>query len=112
MVVDILLSNQRVEQMKIIKDKQDAYTFISDSGLKYSLYEGLTISDTKRYTSDIVFIVLDLYDTHPMFVDFWYGATLIDFSEPNKDDILKDISVRVNKWEEENKDKITGLTEI
>lgn len=98
--------------MKIIKDTQGSYIFVSDSGLKYSLYEGLTISDAQRCTSDIVFIVLDLYDTHPMFVDFWYGATLIDFSEPNKDTTLKDISVRVNKWEQENKDKIKDLTEI
>lgn len=98
--------------MKIFKDNEGDYTFMSDSGLKYSLYEGLTINDGTRHTSDIVFIVLDLYDTHPMFVDFWYGATLIDFSEPNRDDLLKDISARVNKWELENKDKITSLTEL
>lgn len=51
-------------------------TFISDNGIRYSLYEGISIDGSG--TSDIIFIMFDDYpEETTMSVSFLYGATFI-----------------------------------
>lgn len=87
----------------MIKLNEEGYYFISDSGIRYSLLEGVTIGGKKRYTSDAIIIMLDDQDyfeeVDDHLVDYWMGATFL----PNcLEEYNEDISCLVTKYEKRN----------
>ena len=66
---------------KIISDEKGEYSFLSDSGVKYSLYEGKTIGFNT--TSDIVFVMNDnCIEISTELVGWVYGAFMINLPNP------------------------------
>lgn len=91
----------------IKRDKEGLY-FVSGSGIRYDLLEGLTICGDKEYTSDTIFIMLG--DTRYFgkvdngFVNYIMGATFLKegFEKAIKQDIEqfdKDIAFFVDTYE-------------
>ena len=73
------------------------WVFVSDNGIKYSIYEGIGHGTQKETCSDIAFIMLDEYyddDISTYYIGFLYGAGLID-----RDDYKNDIERLVNEFE-------------
>ena len=64
----------------MIHAKDYGYVFISDLGIEYELLEGMSIGAEKRYTSDIIFIMLmdANYDVDTNCVGYLFGATILD----------------------------------
>ena len=89
-----------------LKMTKEGYIFVSESGIEYDLYEGLSIGAPKRYTSDILFIVFDLYDAEKECVWFMYGATFLDDGDEYALDL---INRAVNEWEQEHQDLVLGI---
>jgi len=90
-------------------DFKHEYEFISDNGIIYSLYEGLTIQKPvdadNSFTSDIIFIVLDNYlEIDTKFINMIYGAGCIE-----DETIQNNIKDCVDSFEKENPDLITKL---
>lgn len=87
----------------MIKLGNEGYYFISDSDIKYDLYEGVTMGGDKRYTSDTIFIMLtderyiDKVESH--FVNYWMGAF---FLEEDINDYDIDIGALVTEYEKKN----------
>ncbi len=87
----------------MIKLNNEGYYFISDSGIRYELLEGVSIGGKRQYTSDIIFIMLadenylDKVDSY--FVGFWFGATFLGES---LDEYNECINKSVTKYEKEN----------
>jgi len=91
------------DEIKHLKtDKEGDLVFISNSGIEYTMYEGIAIGDQKR-TSDIVYFMLDGYDCPTELVYWSYGADSLD-----GDDIER-ISNIIDKWEENNREIIDGI---
>lgn len=88
----------------MIKLGKEGYYFISESGIKYDLYEGLTMGAEQRYTSDAIMIMLAderYYDkVNNYFVNYIMGAS---FLEEDIDEFDEDISNIVTIYEQENK---------
>ena len=43
----------------MLKLKEDGYVYVSDRGIEYELLEGMSIGAERKYTSDIIFIMLN-----------------------------------------------------
>jgi hypothetical protein len=77
----------------------DGYEYESDNGIKYSLYEGVSIEGKRKVSSDICYIVLDNYediDIENINVNWFFGATFIEEAE---EDIKEIIDGFVNDYE-------------
>ena len=97
----------------IYKDDTYGYEYISNNGIKYSLYELTALGG--EATSDICFIVNDCYceiddevykngKVYPfsyMAVGWFYGATFIGDPE-YEDEYIKEIERLINDYEKEN----------
>ena len=87
----------------MIKRNDDGYYFVSDSGIRYDLFEGVTMYGNRQYTSDAIFIMLGddrYFDQIPYhFVDYLMGAT---FFIDDMDEYDKDIASMVEKFEIKN----------
>ena len=95
------------------------YEVKSDNGIHYALYEGMTIGTEKRYSSDMIFIMLDDYDKYDKqlenhdlervhFVGWAYGCFMLidsDFRDEMKN-ILFSI---VDDWEKKNPEIINTI---
>lgn len=103
MITDIL-ELQSDKTMGKLTPTDEGYIFTSKNGIEYDLYEGFTIGGSKRRTSDILFIVFDMYDSESSVVSFFYGAGFI-----NHEDTIKDINRAVNSWEDQHPDIVKGI---
>ena len=89
----------------MIKLGDEGYYFTSKSGIKYDLYEGLTMGGPRRYTSDAIFIMLsderylEKCDANGWLVDYWMGAT---FLSENLEEYNNDIEYLVSEYEKKN----------
>ena len=87
----------------MIKLNNDGYYFISDSGIKYELLEGISIGGKRQYTSDAIFIMLNdknyFEKVNNYFVGFWFGAS---FLHECLDEYNEYISKLVTEYEKEN----------
>lgn len=92
-IVDIL-DRQYSKPRGRLKMTDEGYIFVSKTGIEYSIYEGLTIGESPRHTSDIMFITFDRYCMNQEVVDFLYGATFL-----TDKDTIKGISQTVDEWE-------------
>lgn len=78
----------------MIKLDQEGYYFISTSGITYELLEGVTMGAKEQYTSDIIFIILQnpyLYKVDTPYVNFFYGASFINESLDEYNEIIKEM---------------------
>lgn len=103
---------------ELIKEVQ-GYRIKSDNGIYYELYEGMTIGAEKRYTSDMIYIMLDDYDKYDKqleekdlervhFVGWTFGCSMLD--DPNFKEEMKDIlSSIIGDWEKKNPEIINTL---
>ena len=64
---------------KLVYDKRNGYSYVSDNGIKYNLLEGMSYQGNS--TSDILFIMLDygnnlsdLVDANDFLVGWFYGV--------------------------------------
>ena len=90
---------------KIITDEKGEYSFLSDSGVEYSLYEGESIGGNT--TSDIVFVMNDkCIGINTELVGWIYGAFLIIGSEEVREDIQNNIDRMVQNYENNNPDLV------
>ena len=87
----------------MIKRNQEGYYFVSDSGIRYDLFEGVTMWGDKQYTSDAIFIMLGDFDyfekVDQFFVDYIMGA---NFFLEDLEQFDKDIAYMVDKYEIEH----------
>ena len=62
----------------MLKLKEDGYVYVSDRGIEYELLEGMSIGANKRYTSDIIFIILNNaeYNVEDHIVGYLFGAEI------------------------------------
>ena len=92
---------------KIIHDELRGYEFISDRGIKYSLYEGKSID--RQATSDIVFIMCDteaelddvIGNADYIYVGWFFGASCMK-NDGFRIDAQNIINNMVNKYEGEH----------
>ncbi len=86
---------------KIRYNASDGYYFTSDNGIRYSIYEGMTVNDEETTkTSDIGFIVLDGYEGENIrgyYVGFCYGVSLLTDQDKNPSSSFYDYESSVNK---------------
>lgn len=84
----------------MIKLNKEGYEFISNRGIRYDLYEGITMGGIKQYTSDTIFIMLGderYYDeVENRLVDYIMGAY---FFEDDISEFDNDISYMVEEYE-------------
>ena len=85
----------------MIKRNSEGYYFVSDSGTRYDLYEGVNIGGDKHYTSDAIIIMLSDVrdDVDSMLVNFIMGASLF---EKELSIFEEDIAYMVDKYEKRN----------
>ena len=88
----------------MIKLGNEGYYFVSDSGIKYDLYEGLTFGNERRYTSDMVFVVLSdrryLDNVSNLVVGGFFGASFFDAAKGSEDNSY--IDYMVQEYEKKN----------
>ena len=62
----------------MLKLKEDGYVFVSDRGIEYELLEGMSIGSEQKYTSDIIFIMLNNaeYNVDNNVVGYLFGADI------------------------------------
>lgn len=78
----------------MIKLDQEGYYFISSSGISYELLEGVTMGAKEQYTSDVIFVKLlneQIYQVDSPLVGFFYGASFINESIEEYDQIIKEM---------------------
>lgn len=66
----------------MIKINSEGYYFVSDSGIRYDLFEGVSMWGDRQYTSDIIFIVIsglnnEIDTPADHFVGYMYGASFL-----------------------------------
>lgn len=85
----------------MLKRTNEGYYFISKRGIRYELYEGVTIGGDKTCTSDAIIIMLSEVrdDVDNMLVNFIMGA---NFFEDELDVFEKDIAYMVDEYEKRN----------
>lgn len=85
---------------KINYTEYDGYYFTSDEGIRYNLYEGLTMNGENRKRSDTIFIVLDDYEeVNSEVLGMLYGADSFEEDEYYRKDLEEDINYIVNRYE-------------
>jgi hypothetical protein len=64
----------------MIERNKEGFYFISKRGIKYDLYEGVTMGGERQYTSDAIIIMLSEVrdDVDSMLVDFVMGASFLE----------------------------------
>lgn len=95
---------------------EDGWVFVSKRGIKYNLFEGLTIGGKTCCSSDMIFIVCasDVNCGDSMFVNFCAGSFMLNDPD-NKDDIEEmedNIRYYVEEYEEKNFDQYYKLGDI
>ena len=62
----------------MLKLKEDGYVYVSDRGIEYELLEGMSIGSERKYTSDIIFIMLnnEEYNVDNNVVGYLFGADI------------------------------------
>ena len=62
----------------MLKLKEDGYVYVSDRGIEYELLEGMSIGSERKYTSDIIFIMLNNaeYNVDNNVVGYLFGADI------------------------------------
>ena len=78
---------------KLVINKEGQYDFISKNGIRYSLYEAMTINKEGKHDlrSDMLIIFCDNYeDVQPRFVDYIFGASFIATMEDAIDGYVDD----------------------
>ena len=62
----------------MLKLKEDGYVYVSDIGIEYELLEGMSIGSERKYTSDIIFIMLNNaeYNVDNNVVGYLFGADI------------------------------------
>jgi hypothetical protein len=84
----------------MIKLNKEGYEFISNRGIRYDLYEGVTMGGIKQYTSDAIFIMLGderYYDeVENYLVNYIMGAS---FFEEDIFEFDNDIAYLVEEYE-------------
>ena len=62
----------------MLKLKEDGYVYVSDRGIEYELLEGMSIGSERKYTSDIIFIMLNNaeYNVDNNVVGYLFGVDI------------------------------------
>ena len=62
----------------MLKLKEDGYVYVSDRGIEYELLEGMSIGSERKYTSDIIFIMLNNaeYNVDNNVIGYLFGAEI------------------------------------
>lgn len=81
--------------------KNDGYVYISDNGIEYELLEGMSVGTPDRYTSDIIFIMLDneYLEVDNSVVGYFFCAE--NFKD-NPNDYEQFIKETIDKFEKRN----------
>ena len=85
----------------MLKLKEDGYVYVSDRGIEYELLEGMSIGSERRYTSDIIFIILNNaeYNVEDHIVGYLFGASVLERQLIDYDESIKSI---VDDYEKKN----------
>ena len=85
----------------MLKLKEDGYVYVSDGEIEYELLEGMSIGANKRYTSDIIFIILNNaeYNVEDHIVGYLFGANVFERQLMDYDESIK---AMVDEFEEQN----------
>ena len=85
----------------MLKLKEDGYVYVSDRGIEYELLEGMSIGANKRYTNDIIFIMLNNaeYNVEDHIVGYLFGASVFERQLMDYDESIKSI---VDDYEKKN----------
>lgn len=85
----------------MLKLKSDGYVYVSDKGIEYELLEGMSIGTERKYTSDIIFIVLNNaeYNVEDHIVGYLFGASVFERQLMDYDESIKAI---VDDFEKKN----------
>ena len=85
----------------MLKLKSDGYVYVSDRGIEYELLEGMSIGTERKYTSDIIFIVLNNaeYNVEDHIVGYLFGASVFERQLMDYDESIKAI---VDDFEKKN----------
>lgn len=85
----------------MLKLKEDGYVYISDKGIEYELLEGISIGTERKYTSDIIFIMLNNaeYNVENPVVGYLFGADLLEKDLMSYDESIKEL---VDEFEKRN----------
>lgn len=85
----------------MLKLKEDGYVYVSDRGIEYELLEGMSIGAERKYTSDIIFIVLNNaeYNVEDHIVGYLFGAGVLEKQLMDYDESIKAI---VDDYEKKN----------
>lgn len=96
----------------------EGYNYVSENGITYDLLEGKTIGSVKSYTSNYVFILLDLmvYDLDKEMTDEFFklsdsSSIFVDHMQMAGDEtycglVEEDIKKSVDKFERKHKELI------
>ena len=85
----------------MLKLKEDGYVYVSDRGIEYELLEGMSIGVERKYTSDIIFIILNNaeYNVEDHIVGYLFGASVLERQLMDYDESIKSI---VDDYEKKN----------
>ena len=85
----------------MLKLKEDGYVYVSDRGIEYELLEGMSIGAERKYTSDIIFIMLNNaeYNVKDHIVGYLFGASVFERQLMDYDESIKSI---VDDYEKKN----------
>lgn len=85
----------------MLKLKEDGYVYVSDRGIEYELLEGMSIGSERKYTSDIIFIILNNaeYNVEDHIVGYLFGASVLERQLMDYDESIKSI---VDDYEKKN----------
>lgn len=89
----------------MLKLKEDGYVYVSnrgiDRGIEYELLEGVSIGTERKYTSDIIFIVLNNaeYNVEDHIVGYLFGASVLEKDLMSYEESVKEL---VDDFEKKN----------
>ena len=85
----------------MLKLKEDGYVYVSDRGIEYELLEGMSIGSERKYTSDIIFIMLNNaeYNVEDHIVGYLFGASVLERQLMDYDESIK---AMVDEFEKRN----------
>ena len=85
----------------MLKLKEDGYVYVSDGGVEYELLEGMSIGAERKYTSDIIFIMLnnEEYNVDNNVVGYLFGADIFFEDSRYYEESIKEM---VDEFEKRN----------
>ena len=85
----------------MLKLKEDGYVYVSDIGIEYELLEGMSIGSERKYTSDIIFIMLNNaeYNVDNNVVGYLFGADIFREDSRYYEESIKEM---VDEFENRN----------